>query len=152
MKAGEGVSEYFTRVMFTANDMRNCREDIVDVKIVEKILRSLTDKFNFIVCSIEESKDMNQLTVDELQQIYSNHAAKINGGWITQKFSKKSKWRASNKLELIHGDLCGPITPTSHRSKRYLLVLVDVFSRKTWIYFLADKSEAFETLKNFKSR
>jgi len=67
------------------------------------------------------------------------------------KFPKKSKWRASNKLELIHGDLCGPITPTSHSGKRYLLVLVDDFSRKTWIYFLVDKSEAFETFKNFKN-
>jgi transposase InsO family protein len=67
-----------------------------------------------------------------------------------QEFPKKSKWRASNKLELIHGDLCGPITPISHSGKRYLLVLVDDFSRKTWIYFLADKSETFETFKIFK--
>ena len=68
-----------------------------------------------------------------------------------QKIPKKSKWRASNKLELINRDICGLITPTSHSSKRYLLVLVDDFSRKTWIYFLADKSEAFETFKNFKN-
>jgi len=67
-----------------------------------------------------------------------------------QEFPKKSKWRASNKLELIHGDLCRPITPISHSGKRYLLVLVDDFSRKTWIYFLADKSETFETFKIFK--
>ena len=38
-----------------------------EVKIVEKILRTLTEKFNYIVCSIEESKDISQLTVDELQ-------------------------------------------------------------------------------------
>lgn len=68
-----------------------------------------------------------------------------------QEFPKKSKWRASNKLELIHGDLCGPITPISHSGKRYLLVLIDDFSRKTWIYFLADKSEVFETFKTFKN-
>lgn len=40
MKAGEGVSEYFLRVMETAHDMRNCGESMEDVKIVEKILRS----------------------------------------------------------------------------------------------------------------
>ncbi|XP_050897906.1 uncharacterized protein LOC127104795 [Lathyrus oleraceus] len=67
MKLGEGVSEYFPRVMSTANDMRNCGEDMNDVKIVEKILRSLTDNFNFVVCSIEESKDIDDLTADELQ-------------------------------------------------------------------------------------
>jgi len=68
-----------------------------------------------------------------------------------RKFPKKSKWRASEKLELIHADLCGPITPISQGGKRYLFVLVDDFSRKTWIYFLADKSETFETFKVFKS-
>ena len=41
MKAREDVSEYFSRVMPTANDMRNCGEDMSNVKIVEKILRSL---------------------------------------------------------------------------------------------------------------
>lgn len=54
-------------------------------------------------------------------------------------------------MELIHADLCGPITPTSNRGKRYLLVLVDDFSRKTWIYFLTEKAEAFETFKVFKN-
>ena len=34
--------------------------------IVEKILRSLTNKFNYIICSIEKSKDTKTLTIDEL--------------------------------------------------------------------------------------
>nr|XP_017233763.1 PREDICTED: uncharacterized protein LOC108207844 [Daucus carota subsp. sativus] len=67
MKVGEGVTEYFARVMETVNDMRNCGEIMDDVKIVEKILRSLTENFNYVVCSIEESKDIDSLTVDELQ-------------------------------------------------------------------------------------
>ena len=54
-----------------ANDMRNFREDMpdvkADVKIVEKILHTLTEKFNYIVCSIEESKDIDCLSVHELQ-------------------------------------------------------------------------------------
>ncbi|CAL2236259.1 unnamed protein product [Prunus armeniaca] len=33
-----------------------------DVKVVEKILRSLTKKFNYVVCSIKESKDIDALT------------------------------------------------------------------------------------------
>ncbi|XP_023514529.1 uncharacterized protein LOC111778786 [Cucurbita pepo subsp. pepo] len=63
--------------MSTANDMRNCGEDMPDVKIVEKILRSLTDKFNIVVCSIEESKDIDQLTVDELQASLLVHEQKV---------------------------------------------------------------------------
>ena len=37
-----------------------------DVTIVEKILRTLTEKFNYVVVSIEESKDIDVLTIDEL--------------------------------------------------------------------------------------
>lgn len=52
--------------MTVTNDMRNYGEDASDVKIVEKILRTLTDKWNYIVCSIEEANDINQLFVDAL--------------------------------------------------------------------------------------
>lgn len=38
-----------------------------DVKVVEKILRFLTKKFNYVVCYIEESNDIDALIVDELQ-------------------------------------------------------------------------------------
>ncbi|XP_073260147.1 uncharacterized protein [Populus alba] len=62
-----GVIEYFYRVMTAANKMRVYREEMEDVKIVEKILRTLTEKFNYIVCCIEESKDIDKLSVDELQ-------------------------------------------------------------------------------------
>ncbi|KAL9412440.1 hypothetical protein AB3S75_045966 [Citrus x aurantiifolia] len=67
MKPGENVTEYFGRVMIVSNKMRFHGEEMHDVTIVEKILRSLTDKFNYIVCFIEESKDTNTLTIDELQ-------------------------------------------------------------------------------------
>ena len=64
---------------------------------------------------------------------------------------KKSTWRASQKLELIHADICGPITPTSNSNKRYILLFTDDYSRKTWVYFLVEKSEAFSSFKHFKS-
>lgn len=66
MKIGESVNDYFGRVMETNNDMSNCGENMNDVKNVEKIVRSLTENFNFVECSIEESKDIDLLTVDEL--------------------------------------------------------------------------------------
>ena len=51
----------------------------------------------------------------------------------------------------MHGDLCGPIFPIFNSSKRYLLVFVDGYSRKTWIYFHAKKGETFEMFKCFKN-
>ncbi|KAI3708939.1 hypothetical protein L2E82_38547 [Cichorium intybus] len=77
MKMGESVTDYFGRVMVIANDMRNCGEHMDDVKIVEKILRTLIENFNFVVCSIEESKDIDQLTVDELQSSLLVHEQKV---------------------------------------------------------------------------
>ncbi|KAK6140133.1 hypothetical protein DH2020_026131 [Rehmannia glutinosa] len=62
MKSGESVSDFFARTMTIANKMRIHGEKIEDVTIVEKILRSMTLKFNFIVCSIEESKDIDSLS------------------------------------------------------------------------------------------
>ena len=64
---------------------------------------------------------------------------------------KRSHWRASEKLELVHSDLCGPISPMSNGGKRYLLVFVDDYSRKTWIYCLSEKRETFEIFKCFKN-
>ena len=52
------------------------------MKIIENILRTLTEKFNYIVCSIEESKDIDQLSMDELQSSLLVHEQKFqkNGG------------------------------------------------------------------------
>lgn len=82
MKIGETITDYFYRVRNVANKMRIHGEQMKDVTIVEKILGSLTDKFNYIICSIEESKDTNLLFVDELQSLlivceqkyHKNHA------------------------------------------------------------------------------
>jgi GAG-pre-integrase domain len=65
-------------------------------------------------------------------------------------FQKKAEYRAKHTLELIHTDICGPITPESFSGKRYFISFIDDFSRKTWVYFLKEKSEAFEVFKKFK--
>jgi transposase InsO family protein len=67
-------------------------------------------------------------------------------------FPTECSWRASKILQLIHSDICGPINPCSNSKKRYLLTFIDDFSRKVWIYFLAEKSEAFEIFKCYKAR
>ncbi|GJY49021.1 retrovirus-related pol polyprotein from transposon TNT 1-94 [Tanacetum coccineum] len=52
-----------------------------------------------------------------------------------------------SKLELRHMDLCGPIRVASINGKKYILVIVDVSSRYTWVYFLRSKDETPEIIK-----
>src|ERR1044072_464994 len=66
MKEGESVNEYFARTLVIANKMKLHGEDVKETMIVEKILRSMTSKFNYVVCAIEESNDVVDLTVDLL--------------------------------------------------------------------------------------
>lgn len=77
MKSGESASDYLSRTMTIANKMRIHGEKMEDVTIIEKILRSMTPKFNFVVCSIEESKDIDALSIDELQGSLLVHEQKI---------------------------------------------------------------------------
>lgn len=93
MKIGETITGYFSRVMEVANNMRNLGEDIPDSKVVEKILRTLVEKFTYVVCAIEESNDIKLMTVDGLQSSLmvheqnlnrhkgEEHALKVEGQW-----------------------------------------------------------------------
>nr|GEW36082.1 integrase, catalytic region, zinc finger, CCHC-type, peptidase aspartic, catalytic [Tanacetum cinerariifolium] len=48
------------------------------------------------------------------------------------------------RLHFLHIDLCGPMRIASINGKRYVLVIVDDYSRYTWVYFLRSKDEAPE--------
>ncbi|KAJ7980886.1 Retrovirus-related Pol polyprotein from transposon TNT 1-94 [Quillaja saponaria] len=67
-------------------------------------------------------------------------------------FPQGKSWRAKTVLELVHSDICGPINPSSNGGKRYLITFIDDYTRKTWVYFLQEKSQAFSTFKSFKAR
>jgi transposase InsO family protein len=71
-------------------------------------------------------------------------------GKHTRRQFRKSKFSTTRPLELIHTDICGPITPGSFSGKEYFITFIDDYSRKCWVYFLEKKSEAFETFKKFK--
>ncbi|RVW79986.1 hypothetical protein CK203_047441 [Vitis vinifera] len=77
MKPRESVSNYFLRTMAIINKMRIHGEKMEDVTVIEKILRSMTPKFNYVVCSIEESKDLDELSINELQGSLLVHEQKI---------------------------------------------------------------------------
>ena len=65
-------------------------------------------------------------------------------------FPSRKSIRAKAHLEIVHSDLCGPMQTPSLVSSHYILTFIDDFTRKTWVYFLKNKSEVFKKFCNFK--
>jgi hypothetical protein len=66
-------------------------------------------------------------------------------------FPKDRATRASQLLEIVHTNVCGPMRTTSHGEAPYFLTFVDNFSRKTHVYLLKAKGKAFEKVKQYKA-
>lgn len=65
-------------------------------------------------------------------------------------FPSKANFLAKEKLELVHSDICGPISPPTPAGNRYFILFIDDFSRNMWVYMLKQKSEALGAFKRFK--
>jgi gag-polypeptide of LTR copia-type len=66
MKEKETLKEYFSKVIELVNQIRSLRENLNDKSVCEKILISLSLKYNNIVIIIEEIKDLATLSVLDL--------------------------------------------------------------------------------------
>ncbi|XP_038895800.1 uncharacterized protein LOC120083966 [Benincasa hispida] len=60
------VSDYTSRLLVVVNEKKRYGETIDEEQVVEKILLSLDEKFNFIIVAIEESKDLSKMSIDQL--------------------------------------------------------------------------------------
>ena len=59
--------------------------------------------------------------------------------------------RATDLLEIIHTDVCGPMNIEARGGYRYFLTFTDDLSRYGYIYLMKHKSETFEKFKEFQS-
>nr|GFC21482.1 retrovirus-related Pol polyprotein from transposon TNT 1-94 [Tanacetum cinerariifolium] len=64
-------------------------------------------------------------------------------------FHTKITPSSKRRLQLLHMDLCGPMRVASINGKRYVLVIVDDYSRYTWTHFFRFKDETLEVLIDF---
>ncbi|GJW58214.1 retrovirus-related pol polyprotein from transposon TNT 1-94, partial [Tanacetum coccineum] len=64
-------------------------------------------------------------------------------------FKTKTVPSSKGRLNLLHMDLCGLMRVASINGKKYILVIVDDYSRYTWTLFLRSKDEIPEVLKDF---
>eukprot|EP01018_Ginkgo_biloba_P000370 Gb_39764 [translate_table: standard] len=62
-----------------------------------------------------------------------------------------SKFKAREPLILVHTDLCGLMRTLSMGKARYFMTFIDDYTRKIWVYFLKEKSEAFIKFVEFRA-
>ncbi|XP_059629535.1 uncharacterized protein LOC132272394 [Cornus florida] len=77
MEERETVAEYMFRINDLVNNMRALGEDIKDVDVCKKILRSLISRFNSKV-TILEDKDLSGMKIDELQVSITAYEMRIS--------------------------------------------------------------------------
>jgi hypothetical protein len=82
-----------------------------------------------------------------------NHEGIFKG--CTQGKNVKNPFPSSNNkakgaLDIVHSDVCGPMSVTSLSGYVYYVSFIDDFSHNTWIYFLKAKGEVFNKFKEFK--
>jgi transposase InsO family protein len=63
---------------------------------------------------------------------------------------KSKEYSMTRPLEIVHTDLVGPTTTKGLKGEKYFMLLVDDYTRMTAVFFLKNKSEAFENFKIYK--
>jgi hypothetical protein len=63
---------------------------------------------------------------------------------------KSKEYSTTRPLEIVHIDLVGPTKTKGLKGEKYLMLLVDDYTRMTVVFFLKNKSKAFENLKIYK--
>ncbi|RVW53770.1 Retrovirus-related Pol polyprotein from transposon TNT 1-94 [Vitis vinifera] len=90
-------------------------------------------------------EDMPEITINA-QTCESCELRKQHHKSFPQNMSK----RATHKLELVHSDICGPMSIASLSNNVYFALFIDDLSRMTWVYFLKAKSQVLSMFKSFK--
>jgi hypothetical protein len=84
--------------------------------------------------------------VEQVNQVCSGY---LTGKQRRAVFPRQAEYRAEATFELVHEDLCGPITPMTPSGSRYFLLVGDC-SRYMWLCTLSTKDQAADAIKLFQ--
>lgn len=91
--------------------------------------------------------------VTGLPQFSTEHQQVCRGcalGKYTKTSFPSNEHKATSILELVHYDVCGRMPTVCLSGHEYYVTFIDDYSKKTWIYFLKAKGEAFSRFQEFK--
>lgn len=75
----------------------------------------------------------------------------IEGKMSRMPFKKVEARRTTRRLEIVHSDVCGPMSEMSPGGSKYFVTFIDDYSRYGRVYFLAYKSEVLQKFIEFKN-
>ncbi|XP_020235396.1 uncharacterized protein LOC109815168 [Cajanus cajan] len=107
MKESRTVNDYYYRIKEIVNQMRAYGKNILDKKIMEKILISVPRKYDPIVTTIKQTKDLSTLSVTELMgslEAYKQRLNKHDEDSTENAFQSKLKLRSHNKDKRNNGE------------------------------------------------
>ncbi|XP_022874188.1 uncharacterized protein LOC111393019 [Olea europaea var. sylvestris] len=103
-KDNEVMQFYLTRVSEIVNQIRSLGDTIEEKKVVQKVLRSLPAKYDYIVAAIEESKDLSKYTFNDLMSSLQVHEERIGSGKKAEEYLPKEEEVLSKEEENHHED------------------------------------------------
>jgi len=72
MDENETIVDYFDKMQEHANSIWACKDSIIYQQVVEKILRTLLQRFDHDAVAIEETKDLEQMEIEALQHSHGH--------------------------------------------------------------------------------
>ncbi|KAJ9564851.1 hypothetical protein OSB04_000817 [Centaurea solstitialis] len=81
---------------------------------------------------------------------FDNCESCLSGKMTKEPFNKDNE-RASNLLEIVHTDVCGPFSHEARGGYRYFITFTDDFSRYGYVYLMRHKSESFEKFREYQN-
>jgi gag-polypeptide of LTR copia-type/Integrase core domain/GAG-pre-integrase domain/Zinc knuckle len=154
---GEG---HITSSMHSILSWRLPRKSKISVNSAsaEKSLeRGDLDLWHYRLCHTSEANIKRMILINAVRGLECASGEKVNNcdGCTAGKQKRLSHpvkdvdYRSSQPLDLIHIDLCGPIKPQSLGGQKYIFVLIDDYSRKSWVYLLSLKNDAVHKFREF---
>ncbi|GJT37382.1 retrovirus-related pol polyprotein from transposon TNT 1-94 [Tanacetum coccineum] len=129
------------------NDMHTIGMTMQQVQVNTKFLNALLSEWSKFVTDVKLAKSLYTTNYDQLYAYLNQH--EIHANQQEHSHKPKSEDSIQEKLYLLHMDLCGPMRVQCIIGRKYILVIVDDFSRFTWMKFLHSKDEVPDFIIKF---